>query len=157
GLQAQSDFLMKVSESSRLGRFCYEAVKVVGTCRALRPDALGLAYQSLVLGEIQGRLPASGTLVRLGDRPGKTKLASKYREVRRIVEALRAWTTDAAAIAIDSAPLTVRTLPSSASSPTVAKSLSCSGSSCPVATSRPSAMQSCPFAPSVSSGASWVA
>jgi predicted RecB family nuclease len=97
GLQAQCDFLMKVSESSRLGRFSYEVVKVIGTCRALRSDTLGLAYQNLVLGEIQGRLPASGTLVRLGDRPGKMKLAGRYREVRRIVEALRAWTTDAAA------------------------------------------------------------
>jgi predicted RecB family nuclease len=72
-------------------------VKVIGTYQALRPDALGLAYQSLVLGEIQGRFPASGTLVRLGDRAGKTKLAGKYREVRRIVEALRAWTINATA------------------------------------------------------------
>jgi predicted RecB family nuclease len=96
GLQARCDFLTKVSESSRLGRFGYEAVKVIGTWRALRPDALGLAYQSLVLGEIQGRLPASGTLVRLGDRPCKVKLAGKYREVQRIVEALRTWTTDGA-------------------------------------------------------------
>jgi len=46
GLHACCHFLTKVQESSRLGRFCYEPVKVIGTCRASRPDALGLAYQA---------------------------------------------------------------------------------------------------------------
>jgi predicted RecB family nuclease len=91
GLHARCDFLTKVSEPSRLGRFSYEPVKVIGTCRASRPDALGLAYQGFVLGDVQRRLPATGTLVLLGDRPSKVKLAAKYREVRRIVETLRAW------------------------------------------------------------------
>jgi predicted RecB family nuclease len=91
GLHARCDFLTKVSEPSRLGRFGYEPVKVIGTCRASRPDALGLAYQGFVLGEVQRRLPSSGTLVLLGDRPSKVKLAAKYREVRRIVETLRVW------------------------------------------------------------------
>ena len=93
GLHAHCDFLTRVNASSRLGRFSYEPVKVIGTCRASRPDALGLAYQGLVLGEVQGRQPTSGTLVLLGDRPAKVKLAGKYKEVRRIVEALRAWTS----------------------------------------------------------------
>ena len=96
GLHARCDFLTKVNESSRLGRFSYEPVKVIGTCRASRPDALGLAYQGLVLGEVQGRQPSSGTLVLLGDRPSKVKLAGKYKEVRRIVEALRAWASQPA-------------------------------------------------------------
>jgi predicted RecB family nuclease len=91
GLHARCDFLAKVTEPSRLGRFGYEPVKVIGTCRAARADALGLAYQGFVLGEVQGRLPGSGTLVLLGDRPSKVKLAATYREVRRIVETLRAW------------------------------------------------------------------
>jgi hypothetical protein len=63
GLHACCDFLTKVNESSRLGRFSYEPVKVIGTCRASRPDTLGLAYQGLVLGEVQGRQPSLGTLV----------------------------------------------------------------------------------------------
>jgi predicted RecB family nuclease len=91
GLHARCDFLAKVNEQSRLGRFSYEPVKVVGTLRASRPDALGLAYQGFVLGEVQGRLPASGTLVLLGDRDSKIKLAARYKEVRRIVETLQAW------------------------------------------------------------------
>jgi predicted RecB family nuclease len=91
GLQACYDFLTKVSEPTRLGRFGYEPVKVIGTHRASRPDVLGLAYQGFVLGEVQGRLPASGTLVLLGNRPSKVKLASKFKEVRRIVETLRTW------------------------------------------------------------------
>ena len=72
-LQARCDFLAKVDEPSRLGRHSYEPVKVIGTCRASRTDALGLAYQGLVLGEVQGRQPASGTLVRLGGRPSKVQ------------------------------------------------------------------------------------
>ncbi len=91
GLHARCDFLTKVNESSRLGRFSYEPVKVTGTRRASRPDTLGLAYQGLVLGEVQGRQPSSGTLVLLDDRRGKVKLVGKYKEAQRIVDALRAW------------------------------------------------------------------
>src|SRR5438094_4277362 len=93
GLHARCDFLTKVTEPSRLGRFAYEPVKVVGTFRASKADTLGLAYQGLVLSEVQGRLPVTGTLVVVGDRPAKVKLAAKYKEMRRIVEALRAWTS----------------------------------------------------------------
>jgi predicted RecB family nuclease len=91
GLQARCDFLTKINDASRLGRFSYAAVKVIGTCRASRPDTLGLAYQGLVLGEVQSRQPTAGTLILLGGRPCRVKLAGKYREVRRIVEILRAW------------------------------------------------------------------
>lgn len=93
GLHAHCDFLRVVNGSSRLGRFSYEPVKVIGTCRASRQDALGLAYLGLILGEVQGRQPTSGMLVLLGERATKVKLAGKYKEVRQIVEALLAWTS----------------------------------------------------------------
>ncbi|HBI44060.1 MAG TPA: IS66 family transposase [Planctomycetales bacterium] len=96
GLHACCEFLTKVNEASRLGRFRYEPVKIIGTCRASRTDATGLAYAGLVLGEVQGRLPASGTLVRLGDHACKVKLAGRYKEVRKIVEALQGWTSNPA-------------------------------------------------------------
>jgi hypothetical protein len=48
GLDVLCDFLTKVNESSFLGRFSYQPVKVIGTCRASRPDTLGLVYQGLV-------------------------------------------------------------------------------------------------------------
>ena len=57
---------------------------------------IGLAYRGLVVGEVQGRLPNSGTLVRLGDRPSKVKLAGTYKEVRKIVDAMKGWTGDPA-------------------------------------------------------------
>jgi predicted RecB family nuclease len=95
GLHAHCEYLTKVNESSRLGKFSYEPVKVIGTCRASRQDALGLAYQGFVLGEVQGRLPSLSTLVLLGDRLSKVKLAGKYKEVRRIVDALRSWAGNA--------------------------------------------------------------
>ncbi len=90
GLHARCDFLTKLPERSRFRRFSYEPVKVIGSCRASRPDALGLAYLGLVLGEVQGRQPSAGTVVLDGDRPTKVKLSGKYKEVRRIVEVLRA-------------------------------------------------------------------
>lgn len=95
-LRVRCDFLARVDVPSRLGRHGYEPVKVIGTCRASRTDALGLAYQGLVLGDVQGRQPASGTLIRLGGHPSKVQLASKYKEVRRIVDTLRTWADDPA-------------------------------------------------------------
>ena len=55
GLHARCDFLTKVTEPSRFGRFSYEPVKVLGGCRASRSDALGLAYQDQ---RASGWLPA---------------------------------------------------------------------------------------------------
>jgi predicted RecB family nuclease len=93
-LRARCDFLAKVDESSRLGQHGYEPVRVIGTRTASRTDALCCAYQGLVLGELQGRLPASATLVPSGGRPHRVKLAGKYKAARRVVDALRAWASD---------------------------------------------------------------
>jgi predicted RecB family nuclease len=90
-LHTRCDFLVKVDEPSRLGRHSYEPVSVLGTCGASKTDAICFAYKGLVLGEVQGRLPGSGTLVRLGGRPSKVQLAGRYKGVRRIVDALRSW------------------------------------------------------------------
>jgi hypothetical protein len=90
-LHARYDFLTKVNKFSRLGRHGYEPVLVLGTCRASKTDLIGLAYRGTVLGEVQGWLPTSGTLVRLGDRPSKLKLAGKYKAAKKIVEALKGW------------------------------------------------------------------
>src|SRR5262249_37650135 len=93
---ARCDFLVKVGEPSRLGRHSYEPVVVLGTCKATSADGVGLAYRGLVLGEVQGPTPASGTLVRLGGRPSQVKLAGRYKEVRKVVNVLRTWTGEAA-------------------------------------------------------------
>ena len=101
-LQARSDFLAKTDSRTRLGHHGYEPVQVIGTCAASRADVIGCAYQGLVLGEVQGRPPASATLVRLGGRPRRVPLAGRYKAVRRIVDALRAW---AEAPAADAPPV----------------------------------------------------
>jgi predicted RecB family nuclease len=90
-LRARYDFLTKVGESSRLGRHGYEPVRVIGTCRASRTDAICCAYQGLVLGDVQGRQPASATLVRLGGRSCKVQLGGRYKAVRRVLDALLPW------------------------------------------------------------------
>jgi predicted RecB family nuclease len=91
GFHARCDYLAKANEPSRLGKHSYEPVVVVGNCRASKTDMIGLAYRGIVLGEVQGRLPKSGTLVRLGDRPNKVKLAGKYKAAKKIVEVLKGW------------------------------------------------------------------
>jgi predicted RecB family nuclease len=89
GLKTHCDFLTKATGPTGLGHG-YEPGMAIGTRRVGRIDAIGLAYRGLVLGQVQGRLPAAGTVVRLGGRPCRVKLSAKYKEVRRIVEALRA-------------------------------------------------------------------
>jgi predicted RecB family nuclease len=93
-LRARYDFLAKVDEPSRLGQHAYEPVRAIGTGAASRTDALCSAYQGLVLGEVQGRLPVSATLVRSGGCPRKVQLAGKYKAARRVVEALRVWASN---------------------------------------------------------------
>ena len=95
-LQAHVDFLTKVDEPSNLGRHSYQPVKAIGTCKATKADALGLSYQGLVLGDVQGRQPASGTLIRLDGHPYRLSLTGRHKEVRRIVDTLRAWADDPA-------------------------------------------------------------
>jgi predicted RecB family nuclease len=90
-LQARSDFLAKTAGPTLLGHHGYQPVRVIGTCAASRADVISCAYQGLVLGEVQGQPPASATLVRLGGRPRNVPLAGRYKAVRRIVDALRAW------------------------------------------------------------------
>src|SRR5262245_15528133 len=84
-LQARCDILTRVNERSREGTY-YEPVKVIGTSRPTKTDLLSLTYQGIVLGEVQDRLPVSGTLVRLDERTSKVKLAGKYKQVWKIVE-----------------------------------------------------------------------
>ena len=73
------------------------AVKDVAKRLGISTDAVAghvtlvLAYQGVVLGDVQGRLPASGTLVMLGDRSSRVKITVRHTEVRRIVETLRNW------------------------------------------------------------------
>lgn len=90
-LEAHCDALRKGKATADQQECHYEPVKILGTHQGTKSQVLGLAYVGLVLGEVQGRQPSSGTLVLLGDRPSKAKLAGKYKEVRQIVEALRAW------------------------------------------------------------------
>jgi predicted RecB family nuclease len=91
GLQARCDALRRVRADSASGGFAYEPVKVVGTGRVGRAQAVGLAYLGHVLGLVQRQLPAAGTLVLAGGRSCRVKLAARYKEVRSIIAALTAW------------------------------------------------------------------
>ena len=90
-LHARCDALRRGKATADQQDCHYEPVKILGTHRHTKSDVLGLAYVGHVLGEVQGRQPSSGTLGLLDGRPSKVKLASKYKEVRQILDALRAW------------------------------------------------------------------
>jgi predicted RecB family nuclease len=94
GLEARCDALRKVRASSAFGGFGYEPVKVVGTERVGKAQAVGLAYLGHVLGQVQRHLPAAGTLVLTGGRTCRVKLAARYKEVRAAVSALQTWAAE---------------------------------------------------------------
>jgi predicted RecB family nuclease len=96
GLQARCDALTRVETPSGFG---YEPVKVLGTEGVGKGQALGLAFLGHVLGQVQGHLPARGTLVRLGGRVCRVKLSGRYMEVRRVVGTLEPWTREEAGAA----------------------------------------------------------
>jgi predicted RecB family nuclease len=90
-LEARCDALRKVRAGPASSGFAYEPVKVVGTGRVGRPQAVGLAYLGHVLGLVQRQLPSAGTVVLAGGRSCRVKLAGRYKEVRAVVAVLKGW------------------------------------------------------------------
>jgi predicted RecB family nuclease len=96
GQEAQYDALRNVRAPSAFGTFAYEPVMVVGTERASKAQAIGLAYLGHVLGQVQRHHPAAGTLVLAGGRACRVRLATRYKQVRAAVATLKAWAGDPA-------------------------------------------------------------
>src|SRR3990172_4126114 len=99
GLEARCDALKRGKTSADEGGCGYEPVKVLGTRRVTKSQVLGLAYLGHVLGQVQPRPPATGTLIRVGGQVCRVKLAGRYKEVRSIVATLRALAGEPAPVA----------------------------------------------------------
>jgi predicted RecB family nuclease len=95
-LEARCDALRRGKGAAGQQECSYEPVKVLGTRRVTKSQVLGLAYLGHVLGHVQPRPPAAGTLVRAGGQACRVKLAGRYKEVRSIVATLRRWAAEAA-------------------------------------------------------------
>ena len=84
GLEARCDALT-TSKGTVGKRGCsYEPVKVLGTRQVTKSQIVGLAYLGHVLGQVQPRPSATGTLIRLGGQvvPGEARGEAQGRAVR---------------------------------------------------------------------------
>ncbi|MBT7616763.1 MAG: IS66 family transposase [Calditrichaeota bacterium] len=88
-LQAYCDSLTKVKTSSSLGRFSYEPTVVIGAHKVTKEDKIELSFAAFILGEMQGTLPASGTIIAMGEKRQRPKLESHYKTVTPAIETLR--------------------------------------------------------------------
>ena len=91
-LEARCDVLKKVRVMSELGRHSYEPTIIAGTYSVTREQKTTLAFAGYVLGQIQGRSPASGTILGRGGRAHGVQLGDKNKTIKSIVETLRHWT-----------------------------------------------------------------
>ncbi len=90
-LHAYCDALNKVKTSCSLGRFSYEPALVIGTQKVTRKEKNQLNFIGLVLDKIQGRLPASGSIISMGGKRHRVKLENHYKAIIPAIQTLRDW------------------------------------------------------------------
>lgn len=93
GFEAGSDLLTKVEASSSLGECSYEPTICVGTHSVSQEQRLELFFAGYVLGQIQGRLPAAGRIILVGQRSREVKLENCGKTLMPLLEDLREWAT----------------------------------------------------------------
>ena len=83
-LAADCDVLTKVHRSSSLGSHSYEPISIVGTHQVTKEQKLALLFVGYVLGQLQNRLPTTGTIVGADGRVGKGEFhpQASHRTVR---------------------------------------------------------------------------
>ncbi len=96
-LAADCDVLAKVHSSSSLGSHSYEPISIVGTHQVTKEQKLGLLFVGYVLGQLQTKLPAAGTIVGTDGQAHKVGMESANRTLMPIIKALRQWTGSAPA------------------------------------------------------------
>ena len=91
-LAADCDVLTKVHRSSSLGSHSYEPISIVGTHQVTKEQKLALLFIAYVLGKLQDKLPATGTIVGADGESHKFGMASADRTLMPMINALRQWT-----------------------------------------------------------------
>jgi predicted RecB family nuclease len=90
-LEAYCDVLTQVESSSSSGGSTYEPTIVVGTYSLSKERELELAFTGLVLGQMQGKLPVAGHIVKMGGQSEELKLEPYYKVLKSFLDPLRAW------------------------------------------------------------------
>jgi predicted RecB family nuclease len=91
-LAADCDVLTKVHSSSSLGSHSYEPISIVGTHQVTKEQKLALFFVSYVLGQLQNRLPTSGTIVGADGQAHKVRLEPADRTLMPLIKELRQFT-----------------------------------------------------------------
>jgi predicted RecB family nuclease len=91
-LEVDCDVLTKVRRSSSLGSHSYEPTIIVGTHQVTKEQKLALLFAGYVLGQLQNKLPAAGTIMGADGQAHQVRLESADQTLRPMIEALRQWT-----------------------------------------------------------------
>ena len=94
-LAADCDVLTKVHRGSSLGSHSYEPISIVGTHQVTKEQKLALLFVGYVLGQLQNKLPAAGTIVGADGHAHKVGMESADRTLIPMIKALRQWTGSA--------------------------------------------------------------
>lgn len=92
-LEAYCDLLRKVEDSSSLGKYSYEPIKITGTYSVTKEQTLNLLFAGYVLEKIQNKLPATGTIISMGGQVHELKLTNGYKRLKPFIEPIREWIT----------------------------------------------------------------
>jgi predicted RecB family nuclease len=93
GMEAYCDILRKTGYDSTTSRYIYEPTIVVGTYGISKEQKLDLLFAGYALGEIQGTVPLSGSLVGMGGQVHKLKLGNGRKALRPLIDPLSKWLT----------------------------------------------------------------
>src|SRR5262245_30147290 len=96
GLAAECDVLTRVEEPSPGSQPRYEPTLCVGTYSTSAPQKLALALTGYVLGRLQPRPPTTGRLITMDGTSHTMKLDPRATDLLPLLNALHAWTTEAA-------------------------------------------------------------
>jgi len=91
GIQATCGLLTKAEGNSSLGKFHYEPTIFTGTHSITKEQRIELAFISHVLGQMQGKDPASGRVIGADEKPHKVKLGNSNEVLVPLLEPLREW------------------------------------------------------------------
>ncbi len=91
GLEAYSDVLTQVESNSSPRGSSYEPTIVVGTHSSSKEQELELVFTGFVLGQMQGKLPMAGRIVKMGGQVDELKLEPHYNVLKRSLDPLREW------------------------------------------------------------------
>lgn len=92
-LAADCDVLTKVHRTgSSLGSHSYEPISIVGTHQVTKEQKLALLFVGYVLGQMQNKLPAAGTIVGADCQAHKVGMESAGRTLLPMIKMLRQWT-----------------------------------------------------------------